>query len=107
MNDSARDFLTPSLLGEGLAAREDKPLSFEQAVKELEQVLRALEDGDTGLEESLAHYEKGVALLKQCYAQLQQAEQRILALTGETSDGQPVTQRFDHAATVRVRPEGK
>ena len=78
-------------------------ISFEQAAKELEHIVRALEDGDTSLEESLAQYEKGVALLKQCYGQLQLAEQRIQALTGETAEGQPVTQRFDHAATVRQR----
>jgi exodeoxyribonuclease VII small subunit len=79
----------------------EQPASFEQAVKELEQIIRRLEDGDTTLEESLAQYEKGVALLKQCYGQLRVAEQRIQALTGETPDGQPVTQRFDHAATLR------
>jgi exodeoxyribonuclease VII small subunit len=79
----------------------EQPTSFEQAVKELEQIIRSLEDGDTTLEESLAQYEKGVALLKQCYGQLRLAEQRIQALIGETPDGQPVTQRFDHAATLR------
>jgi exodeoxyribonuclease VII small subunit len=79
----------------------EQPASFEQAVKELEQIIRNLEDGDTTLEESLAQYEKGVGLLKLCYGQLRVAEQRIQALTGETPDGQPVTQRFDHAATVR------
>jgi exodeoxyribonuclease VII small subunit len=70
------------------------PVSFEQSLKDLEQIVRALEDGDISLEESLAQYEKGVGLLKLCYGQLRQAEQRIQALTGETPDGQPVTQRF-------------
>ncbi len=71
-----------------------QPVSFEQSLKELEQIVRALEDGDVSLEESLAKYEKGVGLLKQCYGQLRQAEQRIQTLTGETADGQAVTQRF-------------
>jgi exodeoxyribonuclease VII small subunit len=79
----------------------EQPLSFEQAVKELEQIVRCFDDGEITLEESLAKYEKGVALLKQCFSQLRLAEQRIQALTGETPDGQPVTQRFDHVATVR------
>jgi exodeoxyribonuclease VII small subunit len=78
------------------------PLSFEQALKELELIVRTLEDGETSLEESLAHYEKGVVLLKMCHCQLQVAEQRIQALMGETPDGQPVTQLFQHAATVRA-----
>jgi exodeoxyribonuclease VII small subunit len=90
-----------------LEVRGGESLNFEQAVKELEQIVRTLEDGNTGLEESLAQYEKGVALLKQCYGQLRQTEQRILALTGEGPDGQPMTQRFDHAATMRGLSEGK
>jgi exodeoxyribonuclease VII small subunit len=78
-------------------------LGFEDALRELEQVVRCLEDGDTGLEEALGQYEKGVGLLKQCYGQLRQAEQRIQLLTGETADGQPVTEGFDHAATLELQ----
>jgi exodeoxyribonuclease VII small subunit len=83
-----------------------EPASFEQALGELELIVRALEDGETNLETALAQYEKGVGLLKQCYGQLRRAEQRIQALTGETADGQAVTQRFEHAATLRERSEG-
>ena len=79
------------------------PASFEQAFKELEQVVRLLEDGDTGLEQALAHYEKGVNLLKHCYAQLREAELRIQKLTGESEDGQPVTELFEHAATLELK----
>ena len=57
-------------------------LTFEQALAEIERLVRELEEGQTGLEESLARYERGVGLLKRCYSQLQQAEQRILLLTG-------------------------
>jgi exodeoxyribonuclease VII small subunit len=73
--------------------------SFEQALAELEQILRDLEDGTTTLEESLARYERGVGLLKTCYAQLQAAEQRITLLTGVDADGKPALQPFDHAAS--------
>ena len=53
------------------------PARFEQALAELERILRDLEDGTTSLEDALARYERGVGLLKQCYAQLRDAEQRI------------------------------
>ncbi|HYT89374.1 MAG TPA: exodeoxyribonuclease VII small subunit [Gemmataceae bacterium] len=75
-------------------------LTFEQALAELEGIVRALEDGQTGLEESLARYERGVGLLKRCYGQLRQAEQRIVLLTGEDGEGQPLTRPFEHAATL-------
>ena len=75
---------------------------FEQALAELEKIVRELEDGNTGLEESLARYEQGVGLLRRCYAQLRAAEQRILLLTGEDGDGRPITNLFDHAATLEA-----
>jgi exodeoxyribonuclease VII small subunit len=82
-------------------------MCFEDALRDLEQIVRCLEDGETGLEEALAQYEKGVALLKQCFGQLQDAERRILALTGETVDGEPATRPFEHAATLELhRPDG-
>lgn len=84
------------------------PPSFEQALAELERLVHELEDGQIGLEDSLARYEKGVGLLKQCYQQLQQAEQRILLLTGVDDEGKPLTRPFDHAATVeQAKPEAK
>ena len=83
-------------------------LSFEAALTELEAIVRALEDGETSLEQSLAQYERGVGLLKHCYGQLRQAEQRILLLTGEDGDGQPLTRPFEHAPSVEiVQGDGK
>jgi exodeoxyribonuclease VII small subunit len=75
-------------------------LSFEQALAELERVVRDLEDGKTGLEESLLRYEQGVTLLRRCYGQLQKAEQRIVELLGIAGDGQPLTRPFDHMAKL-------
>jgi exodeoxyribonuclease VII small subunit len=82
-------------------------LTFEQALAQLEQIVRELEDSETGLETALARYEQGIGLLKRCYGQLRQAEQRLLLLTGEDGAGQPLTRPFEHAATLDVRPETK
>jgi exodeoxyribonuclease VII small subunit len=75
-------------------------LTFEQSLAKLDLIVRDLEDGQLGLEEALARYEAGVGLLKHCYAQLRRAEQRILLLTGTDADGRPLTQPFEHTATV-------
>jgi exodeoxyribonuclease VII small subunit len=77
----------------------EKP-SFEQSLLSLEQTVRELEDGELGLEEALARYEQGVRLIKSCYAQLRDAEQRILQLTGVDENNQPILQPFKHEATV-------
>jgi exodeoxyribonuclease VII small subunit len=74
-------------------------VKFEDALAELERIVRELEDGETGLEQSLARYEQGVALLRNCYQQLQQAEQRILLLTGQSEAGAPILKPFAHSAS--------
>ena len=75
-------------------------LTFEAALAELEQIVRDLEDGQIGLEQSLARYETGVGLLKRCYRQLSLAEQRIAQLMGVDEDGKPLLRAFEHAATA-------
>jgi exodeoxyribonuclease VII small subunit len=77
--------------------------SFEDSLMELERMVRDLEDGRLGLDEALARYEQGVGLIKYCYQQLRQAEQRIVQLTGTDESGQPVLQPFKHEATALTR----
>ena len=74
--------------------------SFETALAELQRIVVDLEDGRVGLEESLARFERGIALLKTCYQVLERAEQRIEQLVGMKSDGTPLTKPFDATATV-------
>ena len=74
-------------------------LSLEQALSELEKILRLLEDGTTTLEESLAHYERGIGYLKLCYGQLQNAEQKIAILANLDDDGKPQFEPFSHTTT--------
>lgn len=76
--------------------------TFEQALADLEQIVRDLEDGQTGLEESLQRYEQGVALLKRCYGQLRAAEKRIVELTGKDEQGNPITRPFEHIASIEA-----
>lgn len=76
--------------------------TFEESLADLQDVLRKLEDGETGLEDALTCYENGISLLRRCYGQLREAEQRILLLTGE-ENGQPVTEPFVHLATTDER----
>lgn len=80
-----------------------KELTFEEALAELEGLVRELEEGKIGLEDALARYERGVVLLKSCHGQLQKAEQRILELTGVDDKGNPLTRPFDHTASVEKK----
>jgi exodeoxyribonuclease VII small subunit len=52
-------------------------LTFEQALKRLEEIVEALETEDLDLDKSLQFFEEGVALSRYCNQQLQVAEKRI------------------------------
>jgi len=52
-------------------------LSFEQAIKELTSIVEKIEQGEIPLQDSLAQYEKGMALIKHCRTILAKAEKRI------------------------------
>ena len=69
-----------------MAKKDQEPLSFEQAVGQLEQIVAAIESGQIGLEESLARYEQGMELVKHCRGILDRAEKRI-ELLSQTEQG--------------------
>jgi exodeoxyribonuclease VII small subunit len=82
-------------------------LSFEDALKRLEEIVHALEEGELGLNEALQRYEEGVKLLRQSYELLQRAERQIELLSGVDAEGNPVTQPFDDTATFDQAEPGK
>ena len=55
----------------------EKPLSFEEALTRLESIAEQIERGQVGLEESIAKYEEGMSLVRQCRDMLTRAEHRI------------------------------
>ncbi len=70
--------------------------SFESAMKELDAIVRELEEGEIDLETSLLRYERGVKLLRRCHAVLLEAERRVDLLRDVDEDGNPVTEPFSH-----------
>jgi exodeoxyribonuclease VII small subunit len=56
------------------------PPSFESALQELEAIVQAMESGNAPLEESLAAYERGIALLRHCQETLSAAERKLQIL---------------------------
>ncbi|WP_111497326.1 MULTISPECIES: exodeoxyribonuclease VII small subunit [Marinobacter] len=66
---------------------------FEKSLNELETLVRDLEQGDLPLEKSLAAFERGVKLTRECQQALKQAEQRVEQLVKADGD-EFVTQPF-------------
>lgn len=69
-------------------------MSFEDAMKELEEVVGKLERGDVALDESIRLYERGAQLKKRCETKLKEAEEKVAAITldgeGSPTGTQPV-----------------
>lgn len=57
-----------------------KKLSFEQSIARLDEIVRHLEKGDMPLNDSLALFEEGTALIRSCEKQLDEAEQKVVKL---------------------------
>jgi exodeoxyribonuclease VII small subunit len=66
-----------------------KDMSFEDAIRELEQVVTALDRGDVALEDSIKLYERGAALKARCEAKLKEAEEKVAQITLD-ANGQPI-----------------
>lgn len=67
--------------------------SFEQSLKQLEQIVRELESGDLPLELALKKFEEGVELSKFCSQKLEETERRITQLM-QNSSGAVVEKPF-------------
>jgi exodeoxyribonuclease VII small subunit len=75
------------------AKQDPKELSFEDALKQLEGIVAAMEKGELGLEEGIGKFEEGMALAKHCADRLNQVEKKVEMLVRKadrTLDWKPV-----------------
>ena len=65
--------------------------NFEDSIKELEKIVKTLEEGEPSLDESLKKFENGISLIKVCQKELESAENKIKELT-EDGETKPFTE---------------
>lgn len=70
-------------------------LSFEEALKSLEEIVARLESGRVELEDSIAIYERGAALKAHCERKLKDAEARIEKIVLGPGGAPAGTEKFD------------
>jgi exodeoxyribonuclease VII small subunit len=71
-----------------------KDMSFEEALKELEDIVQRLERGDAPLEESITIYQRGAALKAHCDAKLKDAQMKVEKIVLDAK-GAAGTEPFD------------
>ena len=64
-----------------MSDQESRQIDFEATLEELEDLVERMESGRMTLEDSLAAFERGVKLTRECRTALKSAELRIKALT--------------------------
>ncbi|MDE1466823.1 exodeoxyribonuclease VII small subunit [Aurantiacibacter sp. D1-12] len=70
-------------------------MSFEDALRALEDVVRKLESGEAKLDESIDLYERGEKLRQHCQARLDAAQERIEKIVAGPDGAAKGTQPFD------------
>lgn len=68
----------------------NEEFDFEQALKELEQLVERMEQGELSLEDSLKDFERGIELTRGCQQALQSAEQRVQTLLEKSAEAELV-----------------
>ena len=66
---------------------EINAMAFEDALAELERIVRGLEGGQQKLEEAITAYERGARLRQHCEAKLAEAETRVQAIVAGADGG--------------------
>ena len=68
---------------------------FEASLERLTDIVERLENGELGLEESLALFEEGIRLARNAQERLDAAEKRVEELSAADQDGNPVSRELD------------
>ncbi|MDD2057161.1 exodeoxyribonuclease VII small subunit [Pseudomonas sp. GD03860] len=74
-------------------ARKKASIDFEQSLADLQTLVERLENGELSLEDSLAAFEQGISLTRDCQSALAQAEQKVQVLLER--DGELAAEPFD------------
>lgn len=70
-----------------MAGKAEEAMSYETAVRRLEEIVRRLEDESIPLEESLACFQEGIRLTRYCREKLAEIEYRVDYLLKEEQAG--------------------
>jgi exodeoxyribonuclease VII small subunit len=82
---------------EAAMSKTNRRLKFEEAMQRLDEIVRAMESGEIGVEESIARYEEAMRLAAQCRQILDDAEQRIQKIQVDAA-GKPQLAPFEPPA---------
>ncbi|MCU0709637.1 MAG: exodeoxyribonuclease VII small subunit [Pirellula sp.] len=87
-------------MSKGKANSDEETPTFENAMSDLEAIVRKLETGTQPLDQMLTEYARAVELVQHCHKHLNSARRRISELESVRSDGTAVVHDWDDSAPV-------
>ena len=85
-------------------AEETRDLTFEEAMQQIEELLRSMENSSLSLNDTLAAFERGVGLTRFCQEYLDKAEQRIEFVIAASSGDLEIKPLILEKENVNDRP---
>jgi exodeoxyribonuclease VII small subunit len=73
----------------------ENEMTFEEKIRNLEEIVEILDEGEAPLEELMKQYEKGMALARDCRAFLEKAEQKVIDITKENAPEDTPTEEIE------------
>ncbi|MET3195826.1 exodeoxyribonuclease VII small subunit [Bacillus sp. OAE603] len=70
---------------------EQKDLSFEDAIKEIETIVQKLEQGDVPLEKAIEYFQEGIKLSQICKEKLTKVEKQMTSILNDQGEEAPFT----------------
>ncbi|EPD53637.1 exodeoxyribonuclease VII small subunit [Paenisporosarcina sp. FSL H8-0542] len=64
-------------------------VSFDQAIQQLEEIVRQLEQGDVPLEDAISLYKKGMEMSTVCHEKLHNAEKQLISIMDDSGEKVP------------------
>ena len=68
---------------------EEQTLSFEEAIKQIEEIVQKLEQGDVPLEKAITYFQEGVKLSQICKEKLNTVEKQMATILNEQGEQRP------------------
>ncbi|RPF55669.1 exodeoxyribonuclease VII small subunit [Aquisalibacillus elongatus] len=72
-----------------MSNQEEKEMTFEQAMNQLEGIVEKLEEGDVPLEKAIEYYKEGMKLSKVCHGKLQSVENEMTEIMKDHGETEP------------------
>ncbi|MUK87172.1 exodeoxyribonuclease VII small subunit [Ornithinibacillus sp. L9] len=79
-----------------MTEKNEKEITFEEAMEQLEAIVEKLEEGDVPLEKAISYYQEGMKLSKLCSDKLSNVQEKMVQIMNEQGELEPFELQGDN-----------